>query len=139
MSTEEKDYRLVIRVTPEQEKFLRDNGITVLDREEDIIWDSVMSKDRLSVLVETTLGYYIDEELFSNNLIPKAKLVLNNQKLFDTYVDAVFEAYKQNYFDSLGLTYDESDSFIAEHFGNYIDKHPEFLREANQSKKAPAR
>ncbi len=133
-------YRLIVEINdPVQELVLKDNNINVLDREKDVIWDSVMTKDRLSNLVEVTLGYYCDEELFPYDIVPKAQLALNDNKLFDAFLDDVFEAYKSKYFDSLGMSYDESDSFIADHFVDYVKKHQKLFSQAEKKQEAPVR
>ncbi len=134
-------YQLIVEITdPKQELALYDAGVKVVHRDKDVIWDSVMTKDRLCTLVETTLNFYIENEFFPKSVIPKANFFLENYLLFNSYLNDVFEAYKSNYQDQLGMSYDDSDEFIAHHFEGYVNKHPEFFSlESKETKSVTSR
>ncbi len=139
IDSEENRTRLIISVTPEQKKMLLDAGVTVVDRDEDVIWDSIVTRDRISYITEGMLDYGINEGLFKKHVADCARRILDDEKLFDTYVDKLFKDFKELYTTELGVSYGDADDFVVDHVKKYIEKHPDLFKENTKKKENPVK
>ncbi len=136
----EKRTRLIVSVTPEQEKILLDAGIIVFDRDEDVIWDSIVTRDRISNITEGMLDYGINEGLFKKKHVADcARRILDDEKLFDTYVDKLFKDFKELYTTELGVSYADADDFVLVHVKKYIEKNPNLFKKTSNKKESPVK